>query len=28
MAKLGVNSVAGLLVHALKEGLLDEHRQL
>lgn len=28
MAKLGVNSVAGLLVHALREGLLDEYRQL
>ena len=28
MAKLGVNSVSALLVHALKEGLLDEHRQL
>lgn len=28
MAKLGVNSVSGLLTHALREGLLDEHRQL
>lgn len=28
MAKLGVNSVSGLLVYALQEGLLDEHRQL
>jgi len=28
MAKLGVNSVAALLVHALREGLLDEHKQL
>lgn len=28
MAKLGVNSVSGLLVHALREGLLDEYRQL
>lgn len=28
MAKLGVHSVSGLLVHALQEGLLDEHRQL
>lgn len=28
MAKLGVNSVSALLVHALREGLLDEHRQL
>ncbi|MEL7199623.1 MAG: response regulator transcription factor [Pseudomonadota bacterium] len=28
MAKLGVNSVSGLLVHALREGLLDEHKQL
>ncbi len=28
MAKLGVNSVSGLLTYALKEGLLDEHRQL
>ncbi len=28
MAKLGVNSVSALLVHALREGLLDEHSQL
>lgn len=28
MAKLGVHSMAELLVYALKEGLLDEHRQL
>lgn len=28
MAKLRVNSVSGLLTHALREGLLDEHRQL
>ena len=28
MAKLGVNSVSGLLTYALREGLLDEHRQL
>lgn len=28
MAKLQVHSVAELLVYALKEGLLDEHRQL
>jgi DNA-binding NarL/FixJ family response regulator len=28
MAKLGVNSVSGLLTLALREGLLDEHRQL
>ena len=28
MAKLGVNSVSALLVHALREGLLDEYRQL
>ncbi len=28
MAKVGVNSVSGLLVYALREGLLDEHRQL
>ncbi|WP_284126120.1 response regulator transcription factor [Parerythrobacter aestuarii] len=28
MAKLGVNSVSALLVHALREGLLDEHTQL
>lgn len=28
MAKVGVNSVSGLLAYALKEGLLDEHRQL
>lgn len=28
MAKLGVNSVSALLTHALREGLLDEHRQL
>lgn len=28
MAKLKVNSVSGLLTYALREGLLDEHRQL
>ena len=28
MSKLGVNSVSGLLTYALREGLLDEHRQL
>lgn len=28
MAKLGVQSLSGLLTHALREGLLDEHRQL
>lgn len=28
MAKLGVHSVAELLVYALREGLLDEHKQL
>lgn len=28
MAKLGVNSVSALLVHALREGLLDEFKQL
>ncbi len=28
MAKLGVNSVSQLMVYALREGLLDEHRQL
>lgn len=28
MAKLQVNSVSGLLVHALREGMLDEHSQL
>lgn len=28
MAKLGVHSVADLMVYALREGLLDEHRQL
>lgn len=28
MAKLGVHSVSELLVHALREGLLDEHKQL
>ncbi len=28
MAKLGVNSVSALLTYALREGLLDEHRQL
>ncbi|MEP5938275.1 MAG: response regulator transcription factor [Erythrobacter sp.] len=28
MAKLGVNSVSALLTHALREGLLDEHKQL
>ncbi len=28
MAKIGVHSVSELLVYALKEGLLDEHRQL
>ncbi|MCK0129363.1 response regulator transcription factor [Erythrobacter sp. F6033] len=28
MAKLGVNSVSGLLTYALREGMLDEHRQL
>ncbi|MEL7446695.1 MAG: response regulator transcription factor [Pseudomonadota bacterium] len=28
MSKLGVNSVSALLVHALREGLLDEHSQL
>ncbi|WP_209349371.1 response regulator transcription factor [Pontixanthobacter sp. CEM42] len=28
MAKLGVNSVSGLLTYALREGLLDEHQQL
>ncbi|MEM9086578.1 MAG: response regulator transcription factor [Pseudomonadota bacterium] len=28
MAKLGVNSVSALLTYALREGLLDEHKQL
>jgi len=28
MSKLGVHSVAELLVYALREGMLDEHRQL
>ena len=28
MTKLGVHSVAELMVYALKEGLLDEHKQL
>lgn len=28
MAKLGVNSISGLLVRALQEGMLDEYRQL
>lgn len=28
MAKLGVHSVADLMVYALREGLLDEHKQL
>lgn len=28
MAKLGVNSLPGLLTTALREGMLDEHRQL
>ena len=28
MAKLGVHSVAELMVYALREGLLDEHKQL
>jgi DNA-binding NarL/FixJ family response regulator len=28
MAKLGVNSVSALLVHALREGMLDDHSQL
>ncbi|WP_162789576.1 response regulator transcription factor [Altererythrobacter sp. ZODW24] len=28
MAKLKVNSVSALMVHALKEGLLEEHRQI
>lgn len=28
MAKLGVHSVAELMTYALREGLLDEHRQL
>ena len=28
MSKIGVHSVAGLMVYALREGLLDEHKQL
>lgn len=28
MAKLGVHTVADLMVYAMREGLLDEHRQL
>lgn len=28
MAKVGVNSVAQLIAYALREGLLDEHRQM
>lgn len=28
MAKLGVNSISALMTFALREGLLDEHRQL
>lgn len=28
MAKIGVNSVAQLIAYALREGLLDEHRQM
>jgi DNA-binding NarL/FixJ family response regulator len=28
MAKLGVHSVSKLMVYALREGMLDEHKQL